>query len=168
MIIPTVGRVVWFHVGAHATNLQSDQPLAAIITYVHSDDVINLVVFGKGGDCHQRGSVPLWQGEGDAPERGSYAEWMPYQKGQAAKLEEIEAKIIDRIDPDWHNLPHNPPQAPLDTDAVRAGGYERGPDGLTLQPQPTYRATPVKSSTEPVPPLPPAPVDPDPYASSVK
>lgn len=181
MITPTVGRVVWFHAGAHATNLVSDQPLAAMITYVNEDDTINLVVFGKGGDCHQRASVPLWQGDGDAPERRTYAEWMPYQKGQAAKLKEAEKSKAEAYDlpvsddavhsdvqsPEWHNLPRNPPQAPLDMDAVRAGGYERGPDGLTLQPQPTYRATPVKPSTEPVQPLPPAPIDPDPYASSV-
>lgn len=108
MISPTVGRVVWFHAGAHATNLQSDQPLAAMITYVHSDELINLVVFGKGGDCHQRASVPLWQGESDAPaEHLTYAEWMPYQKGQAAKLEEAEAKVSDSAP-----VPSLPPSAP--------------------------------------------------------
>jgi hypothetical protein len=137
MINPTIGRVVWYRPGAHETNLASDQPLAAIITYVHSDDKINLVVFGKGGDCHRRASVPLWNGEGDAPTI-VHAEWMPYQKGQAEKTEEAEAK-----------------SKAADGDVTKWSLSGETPNSH------------YESISREVEALPSAPVDPDPYASDV-
>lgn len=113
MIEPTVGRVVWFHAGGHETVMHSDQPLAAIVTYVHAQKhvdgkswLINLVVFGKEGSCWQRQNVHLWDDDStDAkpPARGSYAEWMPFQKGQAAKYEAEKAKNTP--------APNDPPKA---------------------------------------------------------
>lgn len=91
MITPTTGRVVWYRT-SEAIALDSKQPLAALITYVHSDTMINIVVFDPNGNPHSRTSVWLWDGESERRE-GSYAEWMPYQKGQAAKTEALEAKI---------------------------------------------------------------------------
>jgi hypothetical protein len=80
MIQPTVGRVVWFRALGHI----SDQPQAAIVTFVHSDGLVNLAVFDPNGERSGHTSVPLYQGEGDRP-AGDYCEWMPYQIGQAAK-----------------------------------------------------------------------------------
>lgn len=93
MIKPTVGRVVWF------TPLLSDdrrwdvkQPLAAIVSYVWGDRMVNLAVFGPEGTQSGQTSVPLLQDDDAKPEAGRFASWMPYQVGQAARTEAAEAK----------------------------------------------------------------------------
>ncbi|NIE67459.1 hypothetical protein [Burkholderia sp. Ax-1719] len=100
MIKPTSGRVVLFTPSKHDDALRFDgstQKLAAIVAYVHSDDCINLAVFDSNGGSAARCSVPLVHG--DVPEalleNGYYAEWMPYQKGQAAKTEAVEKALAD-------------------------------------------------------------------------
>ena len=89
MIKPTIGRIVWYYeADIHA------QPRAAIICYVWSDTCVNLAVFSQNGFAESRTSVLLWQEGHGTPRPSSYfAEWMPYQKGQAAKTEALEAKI---------------------------------------------------------------------------
>lgn len=87
MIKPTVGRIVWY-IGP--PNSHSDQVAAAIITYVWSDDLVNLAIFNKDGNLYARTSVSLIQDDG--AKEGEYCAWMPYQKGQAAKTEELEKK----------------------------------------------------------------------------
>lgn len=90
MITPTVGRVVWYH--APSSTLDA-QPQAAIIAFVHSDRLVNLHVIDANGVASGATSVVLVQ-EGDtAPAAGFYCEWMPYQKGQAAKTEAVEAAV---------------------------------------------------------------------------
>ncbi len=93
MIKPTVGRVVWY-VGSEGDELngmpKSDQVCAALIAYVHSDTLVNLVVFDCNGAPHSRTSVTLLH---EGAKEGPYCTWMPYQKGQAAKTEELEAKL---------------------------------------------------------------------------
>lgn len=89
MITPTIGRIVWFW---NVHPLRLEQPEAAIIAYVHSDTCVNLGVFRDNGNCTGFGSVTLWHGEGEPP-AGAYCEWMPYQKGQAAKTEALEVKL---------------------------------------------------------------------------
>ncbi|MBF5006826.1 hypothetical protein ISG32_21500 [Diaphorobacter sp. NR2-3-3-1] len=42
------------------------------------------------GNAHSRTSVPLVQDGDSCPANGYYCEWMPYQKGQAAKTEAAE------------------------------------------------------------------------------
>lgn len=87
MITPAVGRVVWVrNVSA------SEECLAGIIAKVWSDTMVNLAVFRDNGNCSGFTSVSLWQGEGEPP-AGIYCEWMPYQKGQTAKTEALEAKV---------------------------------------------------------------------------
>lgn len=81
MIKPTVGRVVWFHQAGAAERIQ---PQAAMIAYVHSDEVVNLGVLDANGVSEPRSSVLLFQGDGDRP-KGEFCEWTPYQTGQAAK-----------------------------------------------------------------------------------
>jgi len=69
------------------------KPLMAHVVHVHNDDLVNLVVFDSVGHMHRRHHVPIVQ-EGGQYTAGDlpYAEWMPYQKGQAAKYEAEKAK----------------------------------------------------------------------------
>lgn len=97
IIKPTVGRVVWFHPSeftgeAGFARHPDGQPYAAIIARVWSNILVNLTVFDANGAAHSRTSVPLVQDGGGAPLDDSYCEWMPYQKGQAAKTEVAEAQ----------------------------------------------------------------------------
>lgn len=86
MIKPSVGRVVWFTPYADAENYHGDQPMAAIVTYVFGDRMVNLAVFDHNGNSKPYTSVTLVQ-EGDPRPDGRFAEWMPYQIGQAKKHE---------------------------------------------------------------------------------
>jgi hypothetical protein len=91
MIKPTNGRVVWF-----MDRQLSDQPIAAFITYVHSDTLIDIVAFPpRSVGHHAIADVTLVQDTGDSDINvvKPYCMWMPYQKGQAAKTEALEAAI---------------------------------------------------------------------------
>jgi hypothetical protein len=89
MIKPTIGRVVWYHPASGEP--VTDQPQAALVTYVWSDICVNLAVFDADGVASNQTSVLLWDSGSDI-ERPSqrYCEWMPYQQGQAAKTEALE------------------------------------------------------------------------------
>jgi len=92
MIMPTIGRVVLYRKSTGS----GTQPNAAIITFVHSDRMVNLVVFNENGVAHGETSVTLMQTEEEASNPsfvGPFCEWMPYQKGQAAKTEALEQKM---------------------------------------------------------------------------
>lgn len=92
IITPTIGRIVWFwpHDTDSIPHHDDNQALGAMVTYVWHDRMVNLAVFDANGALHQRTSVPLLQ-DGDAePIDGFFCEWMPYQKGQAAKAEALE------------------------------------------------------------------------------
>lgn len=88
MIKPTIGRVVWFWVSAEEAERDGAQARAALVTFVHDDYCVNLAVFDKEGDHIPHQAVELWQGidQGERP-KSLHCEWMPYQKGQAAKHE---------------------------------------------------------------------------------
>ena len=92
MITPTVGRVVWYHPGRDQHITIDNQPCAALICFVYSDTKVNLVVFDHYGAGGSRQAVELCQGE-TAPGGCEYCEWMPYQKGQAAKTEALESLL---------------------------------------------------------------------------
>lgn len=94
MISPTVGRVVHYRHDAQDLDMARDvtQPMAAIVTHVWHDRMVNLVVFDASGAPFSRTSVTLVQ-EGDPVPSGRYCEWMSYQKGQAAKTEALEAQL---------------------------------------------------------------------------
>lgn len=91
MIKPTVGRVVWFYPSNTDPlfafdSVKAGEPLAGHVAKVWSDTCVNLMVIDPNGVPTNRTSVFLYQGDTDRP--GScFAEWMPYQKGQAAKQE---------------------------------------------------------------------------------
>ena len=88
MIKPTIGRVVWFQPAKPADQPLRDQPFAALITYVWSDHMVNLAAFDQNGVPFAATSVTLIQEEDDTyPAYGNFAQWMPYQVGQAKKHE---------------------------------------------------------------------------------
>lgn len=95
MIVPTVGRVVLFHPAKNDYRLGAGV-LAAIVAQVNGD-TLNLGVFDGNGASHARQSVPLVQDDAPVPE-GCYCEWMPYQKGQAAKVDDGVAKLAARVE----------------------------------------------------------------------
>lgn len=90
MIKPTIGRVVWFQPSHPADQLPREQPYAALIAYVHSDTCINVGGFDQNGNHFSACSVKLLQDEDVPPATGYYAMWMPSQKGQAARTEQLE------------------------------------------------------------------------------
>lgn len=100
IITPTVGRVVWYWPDMHDThtlgiayNPGCGQPVAATIAYVWSDRMVNISYVDHDGVSWARTSVTLAQ-DGDIVGRSSgYAQWMPYQKGQAAKTEDLQIKV---------------------------------------------------------------------------
>lgn len=98
MIKPTVGRKVWYRpnledrigyggmaVYCHDVEELDGQPLDATIVFVRSDALVNLTILDHNGVQHQRTSVPLRQDDMVFSEDIAYAEWMPYQVGQAKK-----------------------------------------------------------------------------------
>lgn len=100
MITPTVGRKVWYRPSAFdmkgpgAMTSAGQQPLDATVIAVWGDRMVNLLVVDVVGKTFPKLSVTLMQ-DGDAPNMqgpkdsdgnptaGGYAEWMPYQQGQA-------------------------------------------------------------------------------------
>lgn len=85
MIRPTVGRIVWFWYNFEARKKFKEsgqsQPLAAMVTFVHNDRLVNLMVHTKEGASVGAQNVPFFQPE-DEPEGeiGKFCEWMPCQK----------------------------------------------------------------------------------------
>lgn len=91
MIKPSIGRVVLFWPGPPVHS--EVQPMPALVAFVHSDRLINVGGFDMNGNPIKATSVTLLQDDDVPPSVGPYAEWMPYQKGQAAKTEALEASI---------------------------------------------------------------------------
>jgi len=85
MIKPTIGRIVWFTPSSfNDIRYDKTQPLAAMITYVHSDRCVNLAAHDQHGNLMTGcTSVKLLQEGDEKPAHGFYAEWMPFQVGQA-------------------------------------------------------------------------------------
>jgi hypothetical protein len=93
MIIPTVGRVLWYYpFPSDPGPNPKDQPLAAIVAHVWSSSCVNLMVIDANGATYNRTSVLLVQEGASRPDLG-FCEWMPYQKGQAAKNEVLETQL---------------------------------------------------------------------------
>jgi hypothetical protein len=92
MIKPTIGRVVWYHPAFQPDSGSNENTHAAIICHVWSDTCVNLAFFDANGIAGSQTSVFLFQGEGERPS-SCYAEWMPYQQGQAAKSEALEKQL---------------------------------------------------------------------------
>lgn len=93
VIVPSIGRVLWLHLSFMT---EDEQPLSASVAYVHEDRdenddyLVNLGYLDKFGNGASVQRVRLWQGEEqDRPIGELYAEWMPYQKTQAAKTDVV-------------------------------------------------------------------------------
>jgi hypothetical protein len=95
IIKPSVGRVVLYRPapGENICKPDDGAPLAAVVARVWNDHVVNLGVFDANGVSVGRTSVALRQPGEPVPAIGSYAEWMPYQIGQAAKTEALQAQV---------------------------------------------------------------------------
>ena len=102
-IKPTIGRIVRFvpstqgnpNLTVHTTPEGESPRLAAIITHVWNDRMVNLAVFDSNGLSHAVTSVDLEHGDRPVSPTGRFCEWMPYQKGQAAKYEALEAEALE-------------------------------------------------------------------------
>jgi hypothetical protein len=81
VITPDVGRVLWYWRDSFDT-----QPFTATICYVWNNRRVNLAGFDYNGNPYKATSITLRQ-EGDPQPSYPYAEWMPYQIGQAKKHE---------------------------------------------------------------------------------
>lgn len=92
VIEPTVGRVVYLFEGTKAT------PRAAIIAGFDPKGRVNLGAFDHDGSRIAMSGVPFVQAHEEKPTEGWWATWMPYQVGQAAKTENVEAALEDRIE----------------------------------------------------------------------
>lgn len=104
MIKPTVGRKVWYRpsaddiAGTTGMEVNGKEPLDATVVAVWGDRLVNLAIFDIYAKVHERRSVTLVQEGDDVPEGGRYAEWMPYQVGQAKKAEQpSEANAVHDI-----------------------------------------------------------------------
>lgn len=93
MIKPTIGRVVHYR----PTGI-SGVICAALITAVHSDTCINLRAFHADGTDSAPVSVDLVQDDNYPSDGRPFAEWMPYQIGQAAKAEPVIADAVAAVD----------------------------------------------------------------------
>jgi len=95
MITPTPGRIVWFYPDVNdgrAKGPTGPVPLAAIVAAVIHDRCVNLTVSKADGTTFGAQNIVLLQdGFTLADPDRAYAEWMPFQKGQAAKYEAAQA-----------------------------------------------------------------------------
>jgi hypothetical protein len=85
MIKPSIGRVVWFQPAKPLDQPLRDQPFSASVAYVWGDRMINIGYLDGNGVAHNATSVTLLQDDDPIPSTGYFAQWMPYQVGQAAK-----------------------------------------------------------------------------------
>lgn len=87
MIVPTIGRVVWYTPHYFGTAPANGQPFPAFICYVHSDERINVAGFDNDGNPFRDKEVLLVQDPVGSvvPEREGWATWMPFQREQASK-----------------------------------------------------------------------------------
>jgi len=88
-VTPSIGRIVWYRG-------QDNIVRAAIVTHVWSQFLINLHAFGKDQNDPEAG-IHTSVTHGDIEHEPSCCpswSWMPYQKGQAAKTEQLEQKLV--------------------------------------------------------------------------
>lgn len=84
MIIPTVGRIVWFF---EVKNDVKQPEQAAIITAVWNNTLINVNVFSTNGPVREERSIELVQPNSEKASIEQWCEWMPYQTKKATGSE---------------------------------------------------------------------------------
>jgi hypothetical protein len=89
MILPSNGRIVWFTPasGDGVFEQYGRVPMAAMVCHVWGARMVNLLVTYPDGTQRAETSVTLLQDDDAPPINGRFAEWMPYQIGQAKKHE---------------------------------------------------------------------------------
>jgi hypothetical protein len=109
MIEPTIGRVVWLY---RRSAIHVNKPEAALVADAWLDKdgkhwYLNLSATDHLGNQFSMTSVPLIQDTADADVNAirPYATWMPYQKGQAARAEELEKELQQTREA---SVPHHP------------------------------------------------------------
>jgi len=92
---PTIGRVVYVY--SHATaGVPSDKPMAAIVADVDGLK-INAQVIGHSGDILLGGVQNIPHISERSNDVHFWWDWMPFQKGQAAKTEQLQAELDGRL-----------------------------------------------------------------------
>lgn len=100
-IDPTIGRVVlYFPAPGQFLNRCGPQPMAATVVFVHDQRYVNLAVYDHNGIQHCYPHVQLVQEDDVYVTDEHRCEWMSYQKGQAAKTEQLEAKLTKHFEVD--------------------------------------------------------------------
>lgn len=98
MINPTVGRVVLLFTREpkydFGYSFTPGKPHTALITAVHSNTLINVIAFDANGKSFPFTSIELKQDDNQPIGGVFHCEWMPYQKGQAAKTEALEKQSM--------------------------------------------------------------------------
>lgn len=94
-IVPTVGRMILFHPPRNSTKhgFEPNAICAATIAKVLPDGRLNLGVLDGNGVNHSMTEVPLIQEGEPQPENGYWAEWMAFQRHQAAEIEASEQQV---------------------------------------------------------------------------
>jgi hypothetical protein len=140
MIEPSVGRIVWYHPHVDQGGDVDGQPHAAIVAKVLDPRLINLAVINENGSLYARQNVVLLQDDDAADPDGDYADWMPFQKGQAVKTEaatgDVAKQIADvasDVDAKFKSL-GDWLQPALDAINARIAGIELGVNGSTTAP----------------------------------
>lgn len=95
-IIPTVGRVVYYKARGSADGVFPKKDRAAIITDVQTDDAAR----DENDENVYQVRVCVLNPEGiffsdwlDQGQEGGQWDWMPFQKGQAQKTDELEKRL---------------------------------------------------------------------------
>ena len=97
MIKPTVGRMLHYYPASEdgGAIISFGQPLAATIAHVWNDRCINIAYLDTNGVWRGKTSVLLVHENDEARPGAGYCVWMPYQKGQAAKTDSLERKLLE-------------------------------------------------------------------------
>jgi hypothetical protein len=94
---PYINCPVWFVPDSSLDRKMFDNavPVAAIVTFVHADDLVNLVVFTPTGELVPRTFIPfLSEGVEPQPEV-SYAEFIPKEIRHSSTYRELRATAIE-------------------------------------------------------------------------
>lgn len=131
MIEPGIGRIVHFYPAGHAPGAL---PHAAMVVGISSERVINLAIWDHEGHHYHGTDVQLLQDD-DVPTEGHcHAEWMPFQKGQAAKTEALQAQLA---------APPAPAPQPAPQPQQQAAPVQQEPAPAPQVAQPANQAPPA-------------------------
>lgn len=96
-IEPTIGRVVhYYHRDPAHDDPETEAPIigpqTALLCGINEDGTINVCHFDDQGNARPATNILLIQDEDGEPDEEtlSWCEWMPFQKGQAQKTEQLE------------------------------------------------------------------------------